>query len=132
MTGRVSQLTRPVAIPSPGIATRADRGHARGMPELSTDLIVAAPAERVWDVIGRRFDHIGDWSTAILASPAIPTPLTRPPAASAPASSMAAAGANAPVAGRVCQTGIRLVGEITETLIAYDDANRTLTYQAAG
>jgi hypothetical protein len=30
------------------------------------------------------------------------------------------------------QTGIRLVGEITETLTAYDDANRTLTYQAAG
>jgi hypothetical protein len=37
------------------------------MPALSIDLVVAAPAEQVWEVIGRRFDRIGDWSTAIPA-----------------------------------------------------------------
>jgi hypothetical protein len=35
------------------------------MPELSTDFIVDASADRVGEVIGRRFDRIGDWSTAI-------------------------------------------------------------------
>lgn len=34
---------------------------------------------------------------------------------------------DAPVAGRVCHTGVRLVPQITERLIAYDDATRTLT-----
>jgi Polyketide cyclase / dehydrase and lipid transport len=37
---------------------------------------------------------------------------------------------DAPVAGRVCHTGVRLVPQITERLIAYGDATRTLTYQA--
>jgi len=37
-----------------------------------------------------------------------------------------------PAAGRVCQTGVRLVPQVTETLIGYDDANRTLTYEASG
>jgi hypothetical protein len=98
------------------------------MPELSVDLIVAAPADRVWDVIGRRFDRIGEWATAIPASTAIPNgaPATggaRPPSVVA---------TDAPVAGRVCQTGIGLLPEVTETLTAYDDANHTLTYQASG
>ena len=35
------------------------------MPELSTDFIVAAPAERMWEVTGRRFDRIGDRATPI-------------------------------------------------------------------
>ncbi len=91
------------------------------MTELSTDLIVAAPAEAVWEVIGRRFDRIGDWATAIAASTAIPTP-----------ASTGIPAAGYPVAGRVCQTGIRLVPQVTETLVAYDDTTRTLTYQASG
>jgi hypothetical protein len=96
------------------------------MPELSIDLLVAAPADQVWDVIGHRFDRIGDWATAITASTAIPTPR------SLATRTTAAVSVPAPVAGRVCQTGVRLVGEITETLTAYDDAGRTLAYQATG
>ena len=38
----------------------------------------------------------------------------------------------APVAGRVCSTGLAIVPEVTETLVAYNDANRSLTYEAAG
>jgi hypothetical protein len=98
------------------------------MPVLSTDLIITAPAEQIWEVIGRRFDRIGDWATAIIHSTAIPDA----PAAADSALPIAAAATDAPVAGRVCQTGIRLVPQVTETLIAYDDANRTLTYQASG
>jgi hypothetical protein len=32
----------------------------------------------------------------------------------------------------VCQTGVRLVPSVTETPIAYDGADRTLTYEASG
>jgi hypothetical protein len=39
---------------------------------------------------------------------------------------------DAPVAGRVCQTAVRLVPRVTETLVAYDEANHTLTYEASG
>jgi hypothetical protein len=104
------------------------------MTERSINLDIAAPADRVWDVIGPRFDRIGDWATAIPASTAIPA---RPPGSDAATTSAAqlpvAAGAiNAPVAGRVCQTGIPLIPEVVETLIAYDDTGRTLTYQASG
>src|SRR5262249_39443327 len=38
----------------------------------------------------------------------------------------------APVTGRVCATGVPLMPRVTETLIAYDQARRTLTYQARG
>jgi len=107
-------------------------GQAEVMAELSTDLIVTAPADAVWDVIGRRFDRIGDWATAIPASTALPAPRTDPKPAAANPLPVAATAVNAPVAGRVCQTGMRLVPEVTETLIAYDDANRTLTYEASG
>ena len=34
------------------------------------------------------------------------------------------------MAGRVCTTGVRLIPQVTEELTAYDQARRTLTYQA--
>lgn len=103
------------------------------MTELSTDLIVGAPADQVWEVIGPGFDRIGEWATAIPTSTA--TPPARPAIDAADGGGLrlpVAAAIDAPVAGRVCRTGIRLVPEVTETLIDYDDANRTLTYQASG
>jgi hypothetical protein len=106
------------------------------MPALSIDLVIAAPADQVWQVIGHRFDRIGEWATAIPASTAVPASPGRPTAGTAgagpPGLPPVADAVDAPVAGRVCQTGIRLAGAITETLTAYDDTNRTLTYQAAG
>jgi hypothetical protein len=136
MTAAVSQPTWATTIPSPGIAAEAGDGHAHGMTELCTDLIVAAPADHVWEVIGPGFDRIGDWATAIPTSTAITNPPTARSAADAatcdgPRLPVAVA-IDAPVVGRVCRTGIRLVPEVAETLIAYDDAGRTLTYQASG
>ncbi len=95
------------------------------MPQLSTHLIIDAPASQVWEVIGPAFARIGDWATSIPASAAIP---------GAPGSADAATPAvvSAPVAGRTCATGASLVPQITETLIAYDEDSRTLTYQAGG
>jgi Polyketide cyclase / dehydrase and lipid transport len=97
------------------------------MPTLSRHVIVDAPADAVWEVVGRQFDRIGEWATAIKASTAIPASTKTTAVTGAP--SVAAMG-TAPVAGRVCRTGVRLVPQITERLVAYDNTDRTLTYQA--
>ncbi|WP_198163393.1 SRPBCC family protein [Rhodococcus sp. WMMA185] len=83
--------------------------------KLSNDIEIVAPADAVWDVIGRRFDKIGDWATAVPSSVALPGSTTAD---------------EAPVAGRVCQTGIRMVPNVTEAIVAYDDSTRSLTYEA--
>jgi hypothetical protein len=105
------------------------------MPALAHHITVEAPADAVWEVVGRQFDRIGDWATAIRASGAVTQ--ARPdasPSRSGAASNAvdAAAAAGPPVTGRVCHTGIRLLPQVTETIIAFDDAARTLTYQASG
>jgi hypothetical protein len=84
---------------------------------LTNHVIIQAPADTVWQVVGAQFDRIGEWATAIPASTAAPAGPTT---------------AGAPVAGRVCHTGVRLVPHVTETIIGYDAAGRTLTYQASG
>jgi hypothetical protein len=93
------------------------------MPQLTTHLAIDAPAGQVWQVIGPGFARIGDWATTIPASAAIP--------ASAPAAATPVA-YRAPVLGRTCRAGTRLVPDITETLTDYDEDRRTLTYQAGG
>ena len=85
------------------------------MARLTNSITIAAPADQVWEVVAGRFDAIGEWATAIPASAAcsVPQPV-----------------AGAPVPGRVCHTGIALVPEVTETVVGYDAAARTLTYEA--
>jgi Polyketide cyclase / dehydrase and lipid transport len=85
----------------------------------SSHIIINAPAETVWDIVGRQFDRIGEWATAIPASAAVPQDAPGEPTV-------------APVAGRVCDTGIRMLPQATEMIIAYSDRDRTLTYQATG
>jgi hypothetical protein len=95
------------------------------MPQLSRHLSIDAPADQVWDLIGPGFARIGEWATSIQSSAAMPTM----PGSAAAATATAVI---APVAARVCTTGVRLVPQITETLVAYDPASRTLTYEASG
>ncbi len=83
--------------------------------QLTDSIIIDAAADTVWKVIATRFDRIGDWATPIASSAACPVPQ---PAA------------GAPVPGRVCRTGMALMPEVTETIIAYDEGARTLTYEA--
>jgi uncharacterized protein YndB with AHSA1/START domain len=85
------------------------------MTALTNEVVIDAPADVVWQVIAHQFDRIGDWATAIPAS----TALKRAPSV-----------ADAPVPGRVCHTDVRLVPTVTETIVGYDKANRTLTYEA--
>jgi Polyketide cyclase / dehydrase and lipid transport len=91
---------------------------AGGMTALTNEIVIDAPAGAVWRVIAFEFDRIGDWATAIPAS-----------------KTHAAVGfptVDAPVTGRICHTGLRLVPEVTETIVGYDEAAMTLTYEATG
>jgi hypothetical protein len=85
------------------------------MKTISASIVIAAPADVVWEAIGHRFDRVGEWATAIRSS----SPAAGPPAT-----------AQAPVAGRVCRTGLALLPEVTERITAYDEARRALTHQA--
>jgi hypothetical protein len=85
------------------------------MVALTQTIIVHAPADAVWRIVAVGFDRIGEWAMAIPASTACPILESATPA---------------PVPGRVCRTGVALVPEVTETIVAFDDAGRTLTYEA--
>jgi hypothetical protein len=89
------------------------------MPKLSKRFVIATPASAVWEVIGPGFASIGAWATAIPASIGLPE---------APRPGLVAA----PVAGRVCRTGLAVIPDVTETLVAYNDTRRSLTYEATG
>jgi Polyketide cyclase / dehydrase and lipid transport len=102
------------------------------MPDLFTEFVVAAPADAVWDVIGRRFDRIGEWATAIPASTALPPSAETAATQAVTRLPVGQIVGGAPVVGRVCTTGVRLVPRVTETLVAYDETNRTLTYEGSG
>jgi Polyketide cyclase / dehydrase and lipid transport len=85
------------------------------MVALTQTVLIDAPIEAVWRVVAGRFDRIGDWATAVPASTASPVP--RPVT-------------DAPIPGRVCRTGLAMVAEVTETIVAFDGAARSLTYEA--
>ena len=85
--------------------------------KVSSETIIEASADRVWEVVGHQFARIGEWATAI--------PASRP-------KSQAPGPVAAPVAGRVCETGLPIVPLVEERIVAYDEAGRTLTYTGAG
>jgi hypothetical protein len=89
------------------------------MQPLTSTITIDAPADSVWDIIAHQFGAIGEWATAIPASTAIATPNARghEPGLLRPA-------------GRVCETGLRAVPRVTETIVGYDETARTLTYEA--
>ena len=75
---------------------------------------VAAPADRVWAILGPEYPKVGNWASEVYASKPRPgTPLV----------------AGAPVAGRVCETSL---GPFTETIETYDPDTRTIAYSATG
>jgi hypothetical protein len=91
------------------------------MQSLTSTITIDATASQVWGIIAHQFGGIGEWATAIPGS----TPVTAP--ATVTRNHVLV---EAPVAGRVCDTGIRAVPQVTETIVAYDEDARTLTYQA--
>ncbi|WP_327587543.1 SRPBCC family protein [Nonomuraea sp. NBC_00507] len=85
------------------------------MTEISAAIIVAAPAERVWQVVAHHFAQVDAWATAVRSSHPLPEQPIVP---------------GAPVAGRVCRTGLPGLSQVTERIVAYDEAAMTLTYEA--
>jgi Polyketide cyclase / dehydrase and lipid transport len=83
---------------------------------LSSETIIEASADRVWEVVGHQFARIGEWATAIPASRATSD----------------CGNTSAPVAGRVCETGVSMLPEVTETILSYDEDTKTLSYVGAG
>jgi len=85
--------------------------------KLSNETIIEASADRVWEIVGHQFARIGEWATAI--------PASRP-------NLQAVGDGDAPVAGRVCESGLPMFPHVEETMVSYDEAGRTLTYTGAG
>lgn len=75
---------------------------------------VRRPVDEVWTLLGPDYIHAGTWASGVYAS-----------AARAGSPKVA----EAPVAGRVCQTSL---GPFTETIEAYDPAGHHLSYSATG
>jgi ribosome-associated toxin RatA of RatAB toxin-antitoxin module len=91
------------------------------MQPLTSTITIDASADQVWDIIAHQFGRIGEWATAIPESTTITAPATV---------TRNHVLVEAPVAGRVCDTGMRAVPRVTETIVAYDEDARTLAYQA--
>lgn len=82
--------------------------------KISRKVIVNAPVDAVWTILGPNYANAGDWASSVFVSSARPG-----------APKVAAA----PVAGRVCQTSL---GPFTETIEAYDAHRRHVAYSATG
>ncbi len=60
-------VTGQEALPGPGIAPIPRLGHDRCM-EMRAELVISAPAEDAWAVVGEGFGEIGEWASAIAES----------------------------------------------------------------
>ena len=82
--------------------------------KIARRLTINAAPEKVWDILGPNYVRAGDWASSVYVSGPRPgTPKI----------------ANAPAAGRVCQTSL---GPFTETIEAYDEDRRHVAYSATG
>jgi len=106
----------PVAVHPAGSIDASDGGF-----DLYLETEIDAPADRVWEVIGRDFANVGRWASLIESSrPLSPEEVELPPGVHSDP--------DAPVLGRATPGGI---GEPHEILINYDDASMTFTFRAA-
>ena len=78
---------------------------------ITTSIDIDAPVAAVWGVVGPRFGDVGTWARAVKTSTAVGVP-------------------GEPGSGRSCQVAVAGFDALTEELLRYDDATRTLTYRA--
>ena len=88
--------------------------------DLHIEQEINAPAEKVWGILAHQFAEIGNWSPRIKSSRAIDI-------SEVPAEFKVAT--NAPVPGRVTPNPL---GELTEVLTKYSEANMSFTFEVAG
>lgn len=82
--------------------------------KIKQQLTVNTSADKVWDILGPRFEHVADWVSAVHSSQGRNSgviPL------------------NAPSSGRVCETDL---GPFKEAILRYDERNRIISYSAQG
>ena len=79
--------------------------------KFTQQISINAPAEKVWDILGRDFVNVGTWATAVSHSEVN---------ASIPSVN------NSPVGARTCTTSF---GKASEEFTAYDDAKRTYSFK---
>ncbi|KAA3642373.1 MAG: SRPBCC family protein [Chloroflexi bacterium] len=78
--------------------------------ELTKEIMVNAPADKVWKIVGADFNEISEWSSFVITSeqnPGLPDG-----------------------GGRVCD--VKGFGETVETLYEYDDEQRELAFTLEG
>lgn len=73
------------------------------MPDMKLAIEINAPADAVWELVGTRFGELSTWANPVHASTMLEPDLRR------------------------CQTSL---GTVHERVLAFDDAARTLTYEA--
>jgi carbon monoxide dehydrogenase subunit G len=79
--------------------------------KFSKQIIVDAPAEKVWGVLGRDFENVGKWATLVTHSEV---------------NTEARAVNDSPVGGRLCNTSI---GKVSEEFTAYDDQDMSFSFK---
>jgi DNA-binding beta-propeller fold protein YncE len=79
--------------------------------KFSKRIIVNAPAEKVWEVLGSDFVNVGNWATLVTHSEV---------------NTEASVVNNSPVGGRLCNTSI---GKISEEFTAYDDQDMSFSFK---
>jgi hypothetical protein len=79
--------------------------------KFSKEIVINAPAEKVWDIIGHRFTDVGQWARSITSSVI---------------NHDAEKVGSSPVGGRVCETSI---GHISEEFITYDEEGMNLSFR---
>jgi hypothetical protein len=84
---------------------------------VTSETIIEASANRVWEIVAHQFALIGEWATAIPASRTNP---------------QAVGDADAGFVGRVCETRLPMFLDAEETIGSYDEARRELRYAGAG
>jgi len=79
--------------------------------KFSKDITINAPAEKVWDILGHKFEDVGQWSRLVSQSVV---------------NKVAPKVNKSRVGGRVCSTSI---GKISEEFTAYDEEGMTFSFK---
>jgi len=87
---------------------------------ISLEQAVDAPASEVWGLLAHDYVSINDWSSVVLASREM---------LESDLPEGFAADADAPVIGRIVTSGF---GDVSETLVMYDEDEKTFTFRAGG
>lgn len=82
--------------------------------QIKQQVTINTSADKVWEILGPQYAYVSEWISAVQMSQS---------------SDRGTVPQNAPCSGRVCETDL---GPFKETIIRYDERNRSLAYSAQG